>query len=514
MKNQTYKKILACALATLITTTGTPFLTLIHAEETGWKQDSTGWYYQNSDGTYQKNGWFQTKDNHWYYFDQSGYMQTGWIRYNNSWYYTDESGKMQTEDITINGIPYHFDKNGVWTKKTASTSQNKNTAIQFKTSALENLIKSQRKSETTSAITQSELENYTTIKFIFLTDASEEIILQLETNSATPIGSISFSSENIEEIAADLSLFPNLEKIILTPIYLEYDSSLTKEFFYDDILTTMRDLLYALFDNGFSSDLLILLTGNMNVDLFWLSGFPSRDIGWQQDNTGWRYQNSDGTYQKNGWFQDKDNNWYYFNQSGYMQTGWISDNDSLYFTDKSGKMQTGDITINGTIYHFANNGALTGEKPFIETKKENAIRFKTDGLETLIKNNRQNGADHCVTTNDLADYTTAAFDFSSDNKKEIQLYFECNNSNCSIETIPISPENLEDIVTDLSLFPNLNQIKINISFGFHLSDEEFINKDTIVAFDNLILALENNYHFPELKILAKYYIQMELYLPH
>lgn len=39
-----------------------------------WQEDSVGWYYQNDDGSYQKNGWFQDGDGKWYYFDANGYM--------------------------------------------------------------------------------------------------------------------------------------------------------------------------------------------------------------------------------------------------------------------------------------------------------------------------------------------------------------------------------------------------------------------------------------------------------
>lgn len=39
---------------------------------------------------------------------------------------------------------------------------------------------------------------------------------------------------------------------------------------------------------------------------------------WQQDATGWRYQNDNGAYQT-GWYQDVDGNWYYFDKnSTYM----------------------------------------------------------------------------------------------------------------------------------------------------------------------------------------------------
>lgn len=53
---------------------------------------------------------------------------------------------------------------------------------------------------------------------------------------------------------------------------------------------------------------------------------------WKQDNTGWWYQNNDGTYPVNSWFQDTDWKWYYFNEAGYMQTEPITLNDGVTYT--------------------------------------------------------------------------------------------------------------------------------------------------------------------------------------
>ena len=39
-----------------------------------------------------------------------------------------------------------------------------------------------------------------------------------------------------------------------------------------------------------------------------------------QDDSGWWYQNNDGSYISNQWFQDFDGKWYYLNESGYMLT--------------------------------------------------------------------------------------------------------------------------------------------------------------------------------------------------
>ena len=38
-----------------------------------WKQDSTGWWYQNADGSYPKSTW-QLIDGKYYYFNEAGYM--------------------------------------------------------------------------------------------------------------------------------------------------------------------------------------------------------------------------------------------------------------------------------------------------------------------------------------------------------------------------------------------------------------------------------------------------------
>ena len=39
---------------------------------------------------------------------------------------------------------------------------------------------------------------------------------------------------------------------------------------------------------------------------------------WMQNETGWWYQNDDGTYPANTWIQDFDGAYYYFNENGYM----------------------------------------------------------------------------------------------------------------------------------------------------------------------------------------------------
>ena len=81
-----------------------PFTSLTSIKA-GWKKNSKGWWYQNSDGSYPKNQWKKIgKD--WYHFDASGYMQTGWLKLDNTWYYLKDTGAMAKDEWVDNGKHY------------------------------------------------------------------------------------------------------------------------------------------------------------------------------------------------------------------------------------------------------------------------------------------------------------------------------------------------------------------------------------------------------------------------
>ena len=76
-----------------------------------WKQNSTGWRYKYSDGSYLKNDWLKSGGK-WYHFDANGYMQTGWQKIG-KWYYFSSAGVMQTGWRQIKGAWYYFSSSGV-----------------------------------------------------------------------------------------------------------------------------------------------------------------------------------------------------------------------------------------------------------------------------------------------------------------------------------------------------------------------------------------------------------------
>ncbi len=78
-----------------------------------WQQNENGWWYERSDGFYPANNWCQDADTEkWYYFNDIGYMVTGWVDVNGSRYYCGPDGAMVTGAYTVDGTVYQFDASG------------------------------------------------------------------------------------------------------------------------------------------------------------------------------------------------------------------------------------------------------------------------------------------------------------------------------------------------------------------------------------------------------------------
>ena len=77
-----------------------------------WIQDSKGWWYRHSDGSYTINNW-ELIGGQWYYFDGQGYMYTGWLQQGSAWYYLDSSGVMRTGWIQVGSAWYYMNSSGI-----------------------------------------------------------------------------------------------------------------------------------------------------------------------------------------------------------------------------------------------------------------------------------------------------------------------------------------------------------------------------------------------------------------
>ena len=77
MKNKTIKKALAIGMSVLmLASTFTPVSVQAAG---GWKQNKTGWWWEEDNGSYPTKSW-KNIGGTWYYFDGNGYMVTGWLK--------------------------------------------------------------------------------------------------------------------------------------------------------------------------------------------------------------------------------------------------------------------------------------------------------------------------------------------------------------------------------------------------------------------------------------------------
>lgn len=79
-----------------------------------WQSQGNGnWRYQNEDGSWKSNTWWQDGSGKWYSFDGNGYMRKGWFQdADGKWYFLASSGEMQTGLIIIDGKTYFLNPSG------------------------------------------------------------------------------------------------------------------------------------------------------------------------------------------------------------------------------------------------------------------------------------------------------------------------------------------------------------------------------------------------------------------
>ena len=126
MRKRKWMKLGACALSAVLIMglyagpafaewigTGSARAYILNGQvQTGWQQIDGKWYYLNEQGAPQI-GWVKDGDKQ-YFCTASGEMVSGVVWINGKTYYfgTPDSGEMATGVVSINGIPYTFENDG------------------------------------------------------------------------------------------------------------------------------------------------------------------------------------------------------------------------------------------------------------------------------------------------------------------------------------------------------------------------------------------------------------------
>lgn len=82
-------------------------------KNSGWIKSGEKWSYKDDYGNVLKNTWFYDRNyDKKYYFDNDGYMVTGWKQIGSNWYYLDNGGAMVTGWCKVGTSWYYLDYDG------------------------------------------------------------------------------------------------------------------------------------------------------------------------------------------------------------------------------------------------------------------------------------------------------------------------------------------------------------------------------------------------------------------
>ncbi len=222
--------------------------------QTGWIQNNTTWYYAMANGVLCNNGWTKLEGT-WYYFHPTGAMAVGWLSDGNVYYYLNESGVMQTGWVQSGGKWYYMNASGVMQ---------------------------------TGWIQSGGAWYY------------------LDKNGVMQTGWIKDGGK----------------------------------WYYMNQGGAMQ--------TGWVQD---------GDSWYYMNAGGAMQTGWIQSGGAWYYLDKSGVM-RTGWIKDG-GKWYYMSQDGAMQTGWVQDGGSWYYMNASGVMQTGWKQIADGWYHFNDSGVMT-----------------------------------------------------------------------------------------------------------------------------------------------------------
>lgn len=110
MKNKMLKKGLAIGMSAFLLASS---LAPVSVQAASWKQNKTGWWWQEDNGSYPVSQW-KVINGKWYAFDERGYMRSDWFLSNGKWYYLGAAndGSMKTGWQYVNGRWYYMNGDG------------------------------------------------------------------------------------------------------------------------------------------------------------------------------------------------------------------------------------------------------------------------------------------------------------------------------------------------------------------------------------------------------------------
>ena len=301
MKNKTIKKALAIGMSVLmLASTFTPVSVQAAG---GWKQNKTGWWWEEDNGSYPTKSW-KNIGGTWYYFDGNGYMVTGWLKLSSGWYYLTESGAMATGWVQVGNIWYYMNESGV---------------MQADTWIGDNYVDGSGAWIPGKAKTQTGWVKSGNRWWYSHSDGS-------------------YTTNDWEVINGSWYYFDGSGWMVTG--WLKRPSGwyyLTGSGAMATGWVQVGSTWYYMNESGVMQADTWIGDNYVEGSGAWIPGKVKTQAGWIKSGNRWWYRHADGGYTTNGW-EMINGTWYYFDGSGWMVTGWKQVNGSWYYMDASGAM--------------------------------------------------------------------------------------------------------------------------------------------------------------------------------
>jgi len=371
----------------------------------GWHRlDDRDYYFFNGKGQMQASKWLHLVDvkdkveGNWYYLNSNGKMQyEGWFKQGGSWYYISSTGaRLYNELAEIGGQKYLFDKDGkmltglqVFNGKKMFFASNGSLQAQGKASSWQKIGVSwyYYDGEGVPSVGLKKINGKTYYFDNYGIMKTGWAFLDGHWNYFTSDGDMKTGWVKDKDIwyylDKDGVMLTGLQEINGSRYYLNASGAmqtgwkwLDNHYYYFESSGAMKtgwlkdkDIWYYLDKDG------AMLTGFQEIDgsRYYLNASGAMQTGWKWLDNHYYYFASSGAM-KTGWLKDKDR-WYYLDKEGIMLTGLQEINGSRYYLNSSGAMQTGWKWLDNHYYYFTGSGAMktgwlqdNGRKYYLDTE--------------------------------------------------------------------------------------------------------------------------------------------------
>ena len=299
-----------------------------------WEQDSRGWKYKRSNGTYIQSAW-ETIAGRRYYFNTNGYRVTGWQTLSGKRYYFMPDGHMWTGWGSFGGTKYYFMADGhMWTGWGSFNGRRHYFGNDGKMLVGWQTIDGKRYYFMPDGVMWTGWGAFGSTRYYFMPDG----------HMWTGWGSF---GNRRHYFATNGRMLTGWQTIDEKTYYFMPDGVMWRGW------GSFGSTRYYFDNNGVMAVGQRVINGTTYI-------FSARGI--LQETNGWRIAGEKKYYYRNGktvtGWQTIEGNRYYFMPDGHMWTGWGSFGNTRYYFDSEGKMLTGWQSIAGKRYYFMPNGHM------------------------------------------------------------------------------------------------------------------------------------------------------------